>query len=72
MTDLFQRDLDSITSNPSSRQVSDVNEDEEDEKEEEELVDRDNLRRCMCFMMVGLVYPRHQKMVAILAKWRNF
>ena len=58
MTDLFQRDLDSITSNPSSRHVSDVVEDEEDEKEEEEeLVDRDNLRRCMCFMMVGLVYP---------------
>ena len=46
MTDLFQRDSDSITSNPSSRQVSDVNEDEEDEKdEEEELLDRDNPRR---------------------------
>lgn len=46
MTDLFQRDLYSISSNPSSRHVSDVVEDEEDEKdEEEELLDRDNPRR---------------------------
>ena len=46
MTDLFQRDLYSISSNPSSRHVSEVVEDEEDEKdEEEELLDRDNLRR---------------------------
>ena len=58
MTDLFQRDLYSISSNPSSRHVSDVVEDEEDEKdEEEELLDRDNPRRWICFMMVGLVCP---------------
>jgi len=36
----------SISSNPSSRHVSEVVEDEEDEKdEEEELLDRDNPRR---------------------------
>ena len=46
MTDLFQRDLDSISSNPSSRHVSGVVKDEEDENdEEEELLDRDNPRR---------------------------